>query len=124
MLPIPRPIIPSCGFLRSFAAIPLRHCNSEGSCKSNKIFAAKERKENKDKSLWCFFFALQSVRITHNRKDLFAQNGRNERKSLCPQNTQNTQKMKNGIVLSVSASFCVFCGQIQIRLRLAALRSM
>ncbi len=34
---------------------------------------------------------------------------------------QNTQKMKNRIALSVSASFCVFCGQIQIRLRLAAL---
>ncbi len=51
---------------------------------------------------------LQSVRIAHNRKDLFAQNERNERKSLCPQNTQNTQKIENRIVLSVSGSFCLF----------------
>jgi hypothetical protein len=34
--------------------------NSEESCKSNKIFAAKERKHLRDKDLCCFFFAISA----------------------------------------------------------------
>jgi hypothetical protein len=34
------------------------YCNSVKSCNSNKILAAKERKEHKEKNLCCFFFAI------------------------------------------------------------------
>jgi hypothetical protein len=34
------------------------------------------------------FSELQSVRITHRREDFFLQKAKNERKGLCPQNTQ------------------------------------
>jgi len=34
------------------------HRNSEESCNSKQIFAAKERKEDKEKNLCCFLFAI------------------------------------------------------------------
>ena len=44
-------------------------CHCVKNRRALRILAAKERKEHRDKNLCCFFFALQSVRITHSRKD-------------------------------------------------------
>ena len=49
---------------------------------------------------------------THRHEDFFLQKAKNQRKGLCPRNTQ----MKNSC--SVSALIGVICGQVRIRLRL------
>jgi hypothetical protein len=76
------------------------------------------------------FFALQSVRITHRREDFFLQKAKNERKGLCPQNTQMDADEEflfriyvNRRVLRASLDSIAAGRAVSLRLRVFALKS-